>query len=134
MKAKFVTLLLIVAFAACKSKDKGETLSLEVSPQDTVQVVEVQPEPEPVVKIIDEGVNQDDKYFLIVNSYTIEELAHSWNKVYQDKGYKSDLVMKDDDGYFRLALKSFDDLQLAKDALREMQKEEEFGKLWIMLK
>ncbi len=134
MKAKFVALLLIVAFAACKSKDKGETLSLEVSPQDTVQVAEVQPVPEPVVKIIDEGVNLDDTYFLIVNSYTIEELAQSWNKVYQDKGYKSGLVMKDDDGYFRLALKSFDDLQLAKDALREMQKKEEFDELWIMLK
>ncbi len=135
MKAKHVALFIIIAFAACKPKEVKNDLEIAVAPQDTTtQVIVQEPTPEPVNEVIDEGVNQDDKYFLIVNSYTIEEIAIEWNKVYRDKGYKSDLVMKNDDGYFRLALKSFDDLESAEKALKEMQQEDEFGKMWIMVK
>ncbi len=133
MKAKYIALLVLVAFAACKAKNKQETLQVEVTPQDTVQVVKV-PEPEPVVEIIDEGVNPDDKFFLIIDSYTVEDFANSWKKTYADRGFKADLVMKNEDGYFRLALKSFNDLELAEKALAEMQKEAEFSKMWILIR
>ena len=92
------------------------------------------PEPEPVVEIIDEGVNPDDKFFLIIDSYTVEDFANSWKKTYADRGFKADLVMKNEDGYFRLALKSFNDLELAEKALAEMQKEAEFSKMWILIR
>lgn len=136
MKAKTTALLLIIVLAACKSKDQRETLQVEVAPQDSVQLIEPEPvpSPEPLEKMIDEGVNQDDNYFLIISSYTVEEFAEEWKEVYRKKGFRSDLVMKGDDGYYRLALKSFNDLKLAEDALKEMQQEKEFGEMWILAK
>ena len=134
MKAKYFVLFLIIVVAACKSKENKQDLEVSVAPQDTVQIVEPEPSPEPVVKIVDEGVNQDDKYFLVINSYAVEEIALEKKKLFEDKGYKADLVMKDEDGYFRLALKSFNDIELAENALEEMQKEEEFNEMWLMSK
>ncbi|MGQ8337614.1 SPOR domain-containing protein [Sunxiuqinia sp. A32] len=135
MKTKYIVLILIIAIAACESKkDKVVDLEIDVAPQDTVQVVESTPQPEPVVEIVDEGVNQDDRYFLIIDSYTVKEFAESWNKKYRDQGFKSDLVMKNEDGYYRLALKSFDDLKLAEEALAKLQKDTEYENVWIMVK
>lgn len=134
MKVKHFVLFLIIVVAACKSKENKQDLEVFVAPQDTVQIIEPEPNPEPVVNVIDEGVNLDDKYFLVVNSYTIEEIALEKKKLFEDKGYKANLVMKDEDGYFRLALKSFNDIELAENALKEMQKEEGFSEMWLMAK
>ena len=133
MKVKSVIFLLLIALVSCKSK-KEEVVIVDVAPQDTVKTVVAPPTPEPVVEKIDEGVNQDDKYFLIINSYTVKEFAEGWCKIYKERGYKSDLVMKNEDGYYRLALKSFDDLEPAEKALKEMKKEDEFSNLWIMVR
>jgi len=134
MKSKNLMLLVVLlALVACKAKEKEEELQVEVAPQDTVQVAEViEPEPEPVVEI-DMGVNLDDKYFLIADTYTVKAFAESWNKKYQEQGFNSALIMRNEDGYYRLALQSFNDFELAQNALEVLRQEEELQDAWIMI-
>jgi cell division protein FtsN len=134
MKTKnLLVLLFLIVFVACKTKEKEEDLQVEVAPQDTVQIVEApEPEPEPVEEI-DLGVNLDDRYFLVVDTYTVKAFAESWNQKYQKEGYNSALIMRNDDGYYRLAVRSFNDIDLAKNALKGLQQEEGFEDAWIMV-
>lgn len=134
MKTKHLLLILfVILYAACKEKEKEEGVQIEVMPQDTVSVVESPEPPPPPVEEIDKGVNLDDKYFLVVDSYTVKEFAESWDKKYQERGYNSAVIMRNEDGYYRLALQSFNEFDLAKDALEELRAEEEFKDAWIML-
>lgn len=122
--------LLIVLVIGCKPK---KAVKVEVTQQDTVKVENTAPIVEKVVEI-DRGVNLTDKYFLIFNSYTVEEFAQERNKIIQKKGYKSELVMRNDDGYFCLALESYNDFNLAKEAMRRLRKEPGMENVWIMNK
>lgn len=134
MKSKnLFVLIVLVVLVACKTKEKKEELQVEVAPQDTVQVAEVvEPEPEPIPEV-DMGVNLDDKYFLIADTYTVKEFAESWNKKYQQQGYKSAVIMRNEDGYYRLALQSFNDFDLAQSALEVLRQEEDLKDAWIMV-
>lgn len=134
MKTKnLLVLMVVLALVACKTKEKEEDLQVEVAPQDTVQIVEApDPEPEPV-KEVDLGVNLDDKYFLVVDTYTVKAFAETWEQKYQQEGHKPAIIMRNDDGYYRLALQSFNDLDLAQEALKVLRLEDEFEDAWIMV-
>ncbi len=132
MKLKnLLVLVVVLALVACKTKEKEEDLQVEVAPQGTDQIVEA-PEPEPVEEI-DLGVNLDDKYFLVVDTYTVKAFAESWNQKYQKEGHKPAVIMRNDDGYYRLALQSFNDFDLAQEALKVLRLEDEFEDAWIMV-
>lgn len=131
-KAAFILLILFVGFlAGCKQKKAP--VEVEVTQQDTIKVEKTEPVVEKVVEI-DRGVNLTDKYFLIFNSYTVEEFAQEWNKNFQKKGYKSNLVMRNDNGYYCLALESYNDLKLAKEAMNRLREEPGMEDVWIMMK
>ncbi|MGQ7869749.1 SPOR domain-containing protein [Sunxiuqinia sp. sy24] len=134
MKSRnLLVFVFLIVFVACKTEEKKEDLQVEVAPQDTVQVAEVvAPEPEPVQEI-DLGVNLGDKYFLIADTYTVKEFAESWNQKYQKQGYKSAVIMRNEDGYYRLALQSFNDFDLAQSALEVLRQEDELKDAWIMV-
>ncbi|MCL3779916.1 hypothetical protein EMN47_05875 [Prolixibacteraceae bacterium JC049] len=131
------TLLLLTATAllctySCKKK-KVEEPQVQVVEVKKDTVPEVQPEPEPVV--IDEGVNLDDKYFIVVGSYTVESFAKERSVYFKEKGLKPGIVMKNDDGWYRLAVKSFDEKKAADNALVELQKtDKDFLKAWVLTK
>ena len=133
MKTKYLLAILLLIFAGCKTKEKKEELQLDVAPQDTVKIIEAPAPPPPAVEELDMGVNMDDRYFLVVDSYTVKEFAESWNKKYQQRGFNSAVIMRDEDGYYRLALQSFNDFNTARKALKELRKDEEFQKAWIMV-
>ncbi|TDO01232.1 SPOR domain-containing protein [Sunxiuqinia elliptica] len=134
MKSKYLLILFVVALAACKSKESKEELQVEVAPQDTVQqVVMPEPKPEEPTVEIDMGVNLDDKFFLVVDSYTVKEFAESWNKKYQKMGYNSAVIMRNEDGYYRVAVQSFNDFEMAKNALDVLRQEADFSNAWVMV-
>lgn len=133
MKSQHLIILLLIVLVACNSKKQKEELKVTVVPQDSVQMVEEpEPEPEPVEEV-DRGVNLDDKYFIVVDSYTVEAFAESWKKKYEAQGYKPAVIMRNEDGYYRLAIQSFNEFDQAQDALDNLKKEEEFGDAWIMV-
>lgn len=130
-KIVFILLVLIAgSFAGCKQKKAP--VEVQVTQQDTI-VAKPEPVVEPVVEI-DRGVNLSDKYFLIFNSYTVEEFAEGWNKKFQKKGYKSEVVMRNENGYYCLALESYNDIELAKEAMNRLREEAGMEDVWIMVK
>jgi len=126
--------LLLFAFVACNNKKKEDNLKVKVVPQDTVKVAEAPaPPPPPPAPKVDMGVNLDDKYFLVVSTNTVKSFADAWNKKYQGEGFNSKVIMRNEDGYYRVAVQSFKDFDLAKAALKELQKDEGFKNAWIMV-
>lgn len=132
MKLHHLLILLLVLAISCKPKEKKETLKVSVIPQDTVKVEET-PAPPPPEKKVDLGVNLDDKYFLVASTNTVKAFADAWNKKYQEDGFKSAVIMRNDDGYYRVAVESFNDLDLAKTALDELKKKKGFKNVMIMV-
>ncbi len=131
-KSIYILIITGIAFVAGCNQKKAP-VTLEISRQDTI----VAEKPEPIIEKIvepDRGVNLTDKYFLIFNSYTVEEFAQGWLKIYEKKGYKPALVMRDDNGYFCLALESYNDYKLAREAMLRLRAEPELGQVWIMKK
>ena len=129
-RSVYILIVICIGFwSACNQKKAP--VQVEVSQQDTLKVEKPEPVIEKVVEI-DRGVNLDDKYFLIFNSYTVEEFAQGWNKKFQKKGYKSNLVMRNDNGYYCLALESYNDFKLAKEAMNRLREEPGMEDVWIM--
>ena len=119
---------------SCKKKnvEENQVQVVEVK-KDTVPEVKPEPIPEPVV--IDEGVNLDDKFFVVVGSYTVESFAKERSAYFKKKNLKPALIMKNEDGWYRLAVKSFDIKADADKALVELQKtDSDFANAWVMAK
>lgn len=132
----FILALFLLGVSSCKNKVKQVT-----PPPPTPKVEEKQPEPEPapvveeVVKEKDEGVNIEDSYFVIVNSYTVPEFANERSKFWNENGFDSKVIMRNEDGYYRLALKSFNEYSDAVNACLKLREEnEEFKNAWVMFR
>ena len=130
-KTVYILLIACLCFwIGCKPKKAP--VKVEVSQQDTV-VAKIEPVAKPIVEI-DRGVNLDDRYFLIFNSYTVEEFAQGWSKTYAKKGYKPGIVIRNENGYYCLALESYNDMKLAKEAMTRLREEPGLEEVWIMAK
>lgn len=134
MKSKSIIFLLLIAFVACKNEQKNDNLKVKVIPQDTVKVETPAPPPPPPAKKVDMGVNLDDKYFLVVTTNHVKSFADAWSKKYQQDGFNSKVIMRNEDGLYHVAVQSFKDFDLAKAALEELRKDEGFTNAWIMVK
>lgn len=83
---------------------------MEVAAKEAAKVVEV---PEPVIK----GVDLNDKYFIVVASYAVEDFAIGQKKELESQGYKPEIFMLDEDGWYKLAVESYKSLEDAKAAV-----------------
>ena len=134
MKIRYFIVLLLIAFVACNNKKKEEDLKVKVVPQDTVKVAETPAPPTtPPVEKVDKGVNLDDKYFLVASTNHVKAFADSWNKKYQQEGYNSNVVMRNEDGLYHVAVQSFKKFDLAKKALEDLRQKDGFSNAWIMV-
>ena len=125
-------MVIVVAFSySCKKKEK-----LAPPPPAPPKIETPKPAPKPVVTkpvVKDEGVNLDDKFFVIVNSYTIPEYARERSKEWSKKGFKPRVIMRNMDGYYRLAVTSFNDYSDAMASALKLRKEyPEFKDAWVM--
>lgn len=132
MKLHYFVIMLLIVLVSCKPKEKKEALKVRVIPQDTVKVKETPPPPPPEKKI-DRGVNLDDKYFLVASTNTVKDFAETWKKKYQEEGFKPAVIMRNEDGYYHVAVESFNDFDLAKTELEDLRKQEGFKNAWIMI-
>ena len=127
----FIFAFLALIVVSCKSKHvPSEDVQVTVAPQNNIEKDTVVVPKREV--IVNEQVLPGDKYFLIINSYTIPEFAQAAKKNYIEKGFKPAVIMRDRDGYYRLAIKSFNDYQ---KAVKEMQRlkasDPEYKNLWV---
>ena len=127
-----ISICSIILFAiSCKPKETPPP-KVEIV-EEEVKEVEPQPEP-PKPKPIDEGVNLKDKYFIVIDSYTVEDFAKERAEFYNEKGFKTGIFMRNEDGWYRLALKSFNDYNQALKALEKLKEEKDYSKAWLMVK
>lgn len=122
-----------VSFFACKKKPVPvEPEVVEIVKPDTIPVKIEKPKPKPIV--IDEGFNPKHKYCIVVDSYTVEDFAKDRARYFKKKGLKPGIFMTDQDGWYKLAVKSFEKLKDAKAALAKMKKDPDFAKAWIAVR
>lgn len=135
-KLLILLLAVIIGVSSCKNKVKQET-----PPPAPPIVEEKKPEPVPAPVVeeevveVEEEVNIDHSYFVIVNSYTIPDFANEKSKFWSENGFKPMVIMRDDDGYYRLALRSHDDYSQAITSCLELRQQNiEFKDAWVMFR
>lgn len=131
MKSKIViAALILLAVIACRRKASddynyykpaasdsvavADTIKTVAAEQDTVAVVA---EPEPEIK----GVDLNDNYFIVVASYAVEDYAVIQKKDLESQGYKPQVFMINEDGWYKLAVESYKKYDDAKTALEEVK-------------
>lgn len=131
MKSKIVlAALIILTIVACRRRASDDykyykpAVSDSVAIADTIKTVTpdkntVEPvaEPEPEVK----GVDLNDRFFIVVASYAVEEYAVAQKKDLESQGYKPQVFMINEDGWYKLAVESYATYNEAKSALEEVK-------------
>jgi cell division protein FtsN len=64
-------------------------------------------------------VNLNDKYFIVVASYSVEEYAITMKHDLLKQGYKPEIFMLKDDGWNKVAILSFNNYE---EAIQELEK------------
>lgn len=128
MTKYFLIAMMVLAVLSCKRKTADEYEYYDQSVKDSLaeqldtiaEVVEkvVEEPKKPVIKAFDEN----DRYFIVVSSYTVEEFATAQKKELEAQGYQPGVIMTDDDGWFKLAVSSYPKYSEAEKALAHLQK------------
>ena len=125
----FLACLIVVVLFSCRRKptDSYEYYkppkadSVKVAASDTLADAKaVIPAEEPTVK----GVDLNDRFFIVVASYTIEDFAKAQLKKLEQQGYKPAIFMLNNDGWFLLAVESHKSLSEASAGLDLLKKKE----------
>ena len=132
MKIYYFIFLAFVIISCNSRHAPVEDVQVTVAPQNKKIEQDTIPVPKKEKVIVNDQVMPGDNYFLIINSYTIPEFAQAAKKRYIEKGFRPAVIMRDRDGYYRLAVKSFNSYQMA---ITEMQRlksgDAEYKNLWV---
>jgi len=74
----------------------------------------------PIEQLAKKGVSLDDHYFIVVASYVVKEYADAQKQRLQEMGFKPELLMVNDDGWYKLAVLSYKSLAEAEAELKTM--------------
>lgn len=128
MTKYFLIAMMVLAVLGCKRKSADEYEYYDQPIKDSLteqldtvaEVVEkvVEEPPKPIIKEFDEN----DRYFIVVSSYTVEDFAIAQKKELEAMGYRPGIIMTDDDGWFKLAVSSYPKYSEAEKALAQLQK------------
>lgn len=128
MTKYFLIAMMVLAVLSCKRKTADEYEYYDQPVKDslaeqidtvTAVVKKVVEEPtKPVIKAFDEN----DRYFIVLASYTVEDFAMAQKKELEAQGYHPGVFMTDDDGWYKLAVSSYPKYSEAEKALAHLQK------------
>lgn len=118
-----IAVLVLLAMIGCRKKPANDYEDYQTVSKDTTTVVadtnkqkaEVK-EPE-VKKEVIPTVDVDHPYFIVVASYTVEDFALAQKKELESQGLKPVVIMTDSDGWYKLAVQSFESYSDARQAL-----------------
>lgn len=106
-------------------KDKEEvvdTIDTLAEVADSVVVEKISEKP---IKKEIKAVNlDDDKFFIVVASYAIEDYAKEQKVKLCKQGYKAEIFELDNNGWYKLAVLSYKTFGEAKAALEQLKKEQ----------
>lgn len=144
MKAKLIfTALIVLVIVSCRKKSSDDYSYYETQKADTVAAIDTTPVENPVVEEVEEvveedavkGVNLNDSYFLVVASYTVEDFATEQKQKLTDLGFKPEVFMINDDGWYKLAVESYTSEADAKAGLLNLKaKNEMFKQAYVVFK
>ncbi|MCF8361630.1 MAG: SPOR domain-containing protein [Prolixibacteraceae bacterium] len=123
-----ISVIVILIVAGCRRKPADDYDYYEPAKKDTAtEVVDTTKkvavkEPEPKVKEdVVKPVDVDAPYFIVVASYTVEDFAIAQKEEMEEEGLKPAIIMTNDDGWYKLAVQSFDSFKMAKKSLEELK-------------
>jgi cell division protein FtsN len=125
--------ILVLLFAGCRRKTtdnyeyykpyQKDTTQTEIADEqpasDTVHVV-AEVNEMPIVK----GVDLNDRFFIVVASYSIEEYAKAQKRELEAQGFKPEVFMLNSDGWYKLAVESHQNIDDARSALSRLKKKD----------
>lgn len=132
MKSKILLIsILVLLFAGCRRKTSDnyeyykpyqkDTTQTEISDEqtasDTAQIVVETPD----ISIV-KGVDLNDRFFIVVASYSIEEYAKTQKRELEAQGFKPEIFMLNSDGWYKLAVESQQNIDDARNALSRLKK------------
>ncbi|MDA3881508.1 MAG: SPOR domain-containing protein [Prolixibacteraceae bacterium] len=130
MKTRIIILgLIVLVVIGCRRKPADDYEYYEPEKKDTTTVVADTIDKKVEVKKIEKrpevlSVNVDDPYFIVVASYTVEDFANAKKRELEKQGLKPAVIMTNDDGWYKLAVQSFESYSDAKEALPALIKKE----------
>lgn len=124
--------LMLLAFACKKVETTDNTVvekpaidSAEIKRQDSIRMAK---EAEAKLKamlekqrLADKGVDLNDKYQIVIASYTVEEFGKDTKQEMIDAGFKAKIFMLEEDGWYKLAIESYDNTSDAYNALQRIK-------------
>lgn len=130
MKLKLILAgLIVLSIVSCRRKSSDDYNYYKPYKADSVAVAEPAEKVDtiieneaPVEKTVEvKGVDLSDNYFIVVASFTVEEYANTNKAELIKQGYKPEIFMINDDGWFKLAVESYKSKEDAKAALARLQ-------------
>lgn len=124
--------LIVVVLFSCRRKPtdsyeyyepkKADSVKVEVA--DSIAALETEKSAEKPEIVPVKGVDLNDRFFIVVASYTIEDFAKAQLKKLEQQDYKPAVFMLNNDGWFLLAVESHKSLSEASAALDLLKKKE----------
>jgi cell division protein FtsN len=143
MKVKLlISILIFVIIFSCKRKSTDDYEYYQPNASDSVKTEAVEA---PVVEqvVVEEPVEEPDRgvdleshnYFIVVATYVVEDFAISQKKELAAQGYKPGIFMLNEDGWYRLAIESYETYDQANIAMERLkEKGGLFGKARVVFK
>lgn len=144
MKAKiFLPILIVLIVIGCRRKSSDnyeyykpyEKDTILVDDIDSLEVIDSSEEVISETETIElKEVDLNDNYFIVIASYGVEEFAQARKAQLIEQGYKPGIFMENDDGWFKLAIKSFQTREEATIELEKLQVNNNFPSARIVFK
>lgn len=125
-----IAVLIFLAMIGCRKKPANDYEDYETVSKDTTTVVadtlnqKVEAKKPEVKKEVVPEVNIDHPYFIVVASYTVEDFALAKKKELESQGLKPAVIMTDNDGWYKLAVQSFESYSDARQALPALKEKQ----------
>lgn len=122
--------LVILMWAGCKRKPTNDYQYYKPYQKDSIAVDTLKLETDTITMheaeaIIEvKGVDLKDRFIIVVASYSMEEFALEQKKELQRQGYKPEVFMLNEDGWYKLGVESHATYIAAKDALAILKNKE----------
>jgi cell division protein FtsN len=131
MKSKTILIVIVVILiAGCKRKPSDSYEFYQPYQKDSSEIAMTTPADDQAVVSQEaqtkeiKGVNPDERFFIVVASYTVEEFAKAQLRELERQGFRPGIIMTNQDGWFKLAIESHNTISDAREALTRLKRNE----------